>query len=217
MDPQQCLLPTSFVDSDHPRIVEQARALTRDASSPADAAAALFLAVRDTYRYNPYVTTLAPEDYRASRLMDGSSHFCVPKAIVFAALCRAVGIPAALGFADVRNHLSTPRLVEWLRNEVFVFHGYVALHIAGRWLKASPTFNKELCEKFGVPPLDFDGRSDALLQAYTRDGRRHMEYVEDHGLHADLPFKTMCAAWAEAYPHLFGPDGVMPPPAEEFR
>ena len=33
--------------------------------------------------------------------------FCVNKAVLLAALARAVGIPARLGFADVRNHLSS--------------------------------------------------------------------------------------------------------------
>lgn len=215
MDPRDFLSPTEFVDSEHPLVVERAGSLAGDAPSPAAAASRLFRAVRDGYRYDPYVTGLTRQQYRASRLIERSRLFCVPKAIVFAAFCRALGLPAALGFADVRNHLSTPRLVEWLRSDLFVFHGYVAVHIEGRWLKASPTFNKELCEKFGVPPLEFDGTSDALLQAYNGEGQRHMEYVNDHGLHADLPFETMCAAWAEAYPHLTGPQGLFEAPPEE--
>lgn len=35
-----------------------------------------------------------------------------------------------------------------------------------------PTFHAELCARFGVPPIDFDGEHDALLHAFDRRGRQ---------------------------------------------
>ena len=54
--------------------------------------------------------------------------------------------------------------------DLFVYHGYSTLFIGGRWTKASRAFNAELCARFGVPPLEFDGTHDALLHAFTGDG-----------------------------------------------
>jgi transglutaminase-like putative cysteine protease len=205
--PADCLRATDTIDADHPRVRDTAASVAGDAASPADVARRLFVHVRDRFRYDPYALLTEPEHYRASALLERSRLFCVPKAIVFVALARACGIPAVLGFADVRNHLATPKVLERLRSDLFVFHGFGALHLDGRWVKASPTFNRELCAFFGVPPLEFDGRHDAMLQAFDAEGRETMEYVHDRGLRDDFPFDEMVSAWREAYPHLFDARG----------
>ena len=74
--------------------------------------------------------------------------------------------------------------------DLFVFHGYVAMEVDGAVHKASPAFNRELCARFGVPPLEFDGTADALMHAYDGSGHRYMEYVKDRGLHLDLPLEA---------------------------
>jgi hypothetical protein len=100
----------------------------------------------------------------------------------------------------VRNHLSTPRLLELMGTDVFRWHGYAVLYLDGRWLKASPAFNAELCARFGVAPLDFDGTADALLHAYDGRGERYMEYLDDHGDFDDLPFQQLADAMQTHYP-----------------
>lgn len=113
---------------------------------------------------------------------------------------RAAGIPAGLGFADVRNHLHTPGLRERMNgSELFVYHGYAQLWLRGRWVKATPAFNTELCARFGVAPMEFDGVHDALLHEFSADGARHMEYVHDRGSYADLPFGEIMDAFREHY------------------
>jgi len=68
------------------------------------------------------------------------------------------GIPARLGFCDVKNHLTSEKLLRVLKGvDLFVWHGYVELHIDGRAIKVTPAFNAALCARFGVPPLE--GRS----------------------------------------------------------
>lgn len=159
----------------------------------------LFAAVRDGLRYDPYTVDHTAEGYRASVIVEQSNAFCVPKAILLTALARSVGIPARLGFADVRNHLATPKLLESMGTDVFVFHGYSVLYLDGCWLKAAPTFNRELCERFGVSPQEFDGTADALLHAFDAEGRRHMEYIEDRGTFDDVPFEEMMRVLEETY------------------
>jgi len=99
----------------------------------------------------------------------------------------------------VRNHLTSERLRSLMRTDIFVFHGYSELYLDGRWVKATPAFDAGLCDHFGVEPLVFDGRTDALFHEYTADGTRHMEYIRDRGHYADLPFDDMVAAFDDVY------------------
>lgn len=196
------LAPTSFLDSTHPDVVAFAERVTAGAQSDAERARRLFAAVRDEIRYDPYTLPTGPEEYRASHVLRAGKAFCVPKAVVLAAAARTAGIPSRLAFADVRNHLQTERLREQMGTDLFVWHGYATLWIDGAWRKASPAFNRELCERFGVEPLDFDGSSDALLHQFSGDGSRYMEYVTDHGMFEDLPLDLLLGELRAAYPKL---------------
>jgi transglutaminase-like putative cysteine protease len=169
-----------------------------------DKAIRLFNAVRDGLWYDPYSVNPVRENYRASVILQQTAAYCVPKAIVMAAAGRAAGLPTRLGFADVRNHLATPRLLEQLGTDIFAFHGFTEIYLEDRWVKVTPTFNSELCERFGVLPLEFDGFSDALFQPFDAAGRRHMEYIRDRGSFADFPFEEMLRVYAEVYPSLGG-------------
>ena len=186
-------------DFDEPAVREWAEGVTKGADDDVAKARALFADVRDRIRYSPYPPAFGPEAFTASAVLASESNWCVPKAILLTAGARAAGIPARLGFADVRNHLSSEKLLAAMGTDLFVYHGYVALYVGGDWRKASPAFNAELCERFGVPPLDFDGTSDALLHAYDGEGRRHMEYVNDRGTWTDLPLEDLTAAFREHY------------------
>ncbi len=198
-DPADYLRPTRFVDSNHPDVVAYAVKATEGCTTPIDRAQRLFLTVRDGLRYDPYTFSIDPDAYRASTVVHQSSGFCVPKAILLTAAARAIGIPALVGFADVRNHLTSERLRNLMKTDVFVFHGYTVMHLDGRWVKATPAFDVALCDHFGVQPLTFDGRSDAMFHELTPDGSRHMEYIRDRGHFADLPFDEMLAAFEEVY------------------
>jgi len=104
-----------------------------------------------------------------------------------------------VGFATVRNHLATKQLVEFIGSDLFVWHGFVEFYLSGKWVKATPAFNKELCERHQVPPLEFNGREDSLFQPYNLENRKFMEYVGFHGIYADIPVDTIVAGWKEAY------------------
>ncbi|HEU4924574.1 MAG TPA: transglutaminase domain-containing protein, partial [Burkholderiales bacterium] len=167
-------------------------------------AVSLYYAVRDGVPYNPFLDFADPNVYKASAVLEASQGFCVGKAALLAAAARAEGIPARLRFADVRNHVCTPRLRELMGGDVFVYHGYVELEIEGRWLKATPAFDLALCERFGVVPLEFDGREDSIFHPFDEDDRRHMEYLRDRGVYADVPVDEIQQAFREAYPRFYG-------------
>lgn len=195
-----CLAPTRFLDFDAPAVRAYAARATAGATSARARAVALFYAVRDGLRYDPYSVSADPEAYRASRIAEAPAGFCVSKAVLLTAVARAAGIPARLGFADVRNHLATEKLRAHMGTDLFVFHGYSELHLDGAWRKATPAFNRELCARFGVPPLEFDGTADAMFHAFDREGRRHLEYVRERGSFVDLPFEEMLRVFREVYP-----------------
>ena len=205
--PPESLRPAEFVDSDHPVVVEFAQSVVHGADGDRERVRRLFVAVRDRVRYDPYNLAEDPKDYRASAILGRDSAWCVPKAVALAAAARAVGIPAMLGFSDVRNHLSTPKLLALMGTDLFVYHGWVNMYIDGHWHKASPAFNSELCERFGVSPLEFDGTDDALMHQYDGAGRRHMEYVRERGIFPDLPFTEVMSALHQTYGNLLTPPG----------
>ncbi|MDP3253812.1 MAG: transglutaminase family protein [Hydrogenophaga sp.] len=203
----QHLAPTRFIDHDHPAVKafvgEHAQG-----STPRERAATLYLAVRDRVRYDPYRIDLSPRGMSASNALEQGHGWCVPKAVLLAAVCRADGIAARLGFADVRNHLSTERLRKTMGTDVFAWHGYTSIWLDGAWRKATPAFNIELCEKFGLLPLEFDGTQDSLYHPFDREGRQHMEYVNERGAFDDLPLAQLSAAFRQIYPDMPSADAV---------
>jgi transglutaminase-like putative cysteine protease len=201
------LSPAEYVDSDHPAIRQHAEKLTAGLALDAARAKVLYEAVRDSIRYDPYVDYTVPESFRASSVLAAGTGYCVGKAALYAALCRAAGIPARIGLSDVRNHLSTPRLLEAVGTDVFSYHGYVEVHLGSRWLKATPTFNASLCAKLGVEALAFDGTRDALFQPFDGEGRAFMDYVVNHGTFFDVPAKFLMGEMARLYPALCRPGG----------
>jgi transglutaminase-like putative cysteine protease len=209
MEPNACLpeflASSAFVDSDSSEVrAFVARSLEGAKNLPATARAIrLFDAVRDRIRYDPFNVGTAEDDYRASRIAGRPANYCVPKAILLTAALRAAGIPAAVGFADVRNHLNSPKLAELMGTDLFIYHGYVALWLDGRMFKVTPAFNTELCERFGVKQLIFDGQSDALFHEFDTNSQRHMEYVNDRGWFADPPIPQLLRDFRTIYPKLW--------------
>ena len=201
-NPDDCLRATAFIDSDHPDVVAYAAQAMGDADSAIDKAVRLYYAVRDDIRYDPYNIDLSPSGMRASTVLQTGRGWCVNKAVLLAAVCRVAGIPAALGFADVRNHLSTERLREAMGTDLFHYHGYTALFLDGQWVKATPAFNLSLCEKMSLKPLEFDGRADSIYHPFDLSGARHMEYVTFRGERADLPLEELLQAFAVYYPNM---------------
>src|SRR5512136_66081 len=198
--PASYLNPTAIIDSDHPGVIQKAREVAgRMPGGPVETAVRLYYAVRDGIWYDPYLPFYRPEHYRASRVLEKGRAFCIGKAGLLCALARARGIPARLAFADVRNHLATRQLIEFLGTDLFVYHGVTEFYLDGRWVKATPAFNIELCRRHGVDPLEFDGREDSLFQPFNAAGRRFMEYVNERGSFHDITVEGIVQAWQTSY------------------
>ena len=196
------LEPGRFVDSAHSGIIKFSGA-NSSGKTERERAVSLYYAVRDTIRYNPFLDFTDPAVFTASAVLDAGQGFCIGKAALLAACARASGIAARVGFADVKNHLTSPRLAETMGSDLFVFHGYTELLLEDRWVKATPAFNLALCRKFRVKPLEFDGRSDSIFHPFDEDERRHMEYLRDRGSYADVPVAEIQQAFRDAYPRFY--------------
>jgi transglutaminase-like putative cysteine protease len=200
MNPEkQHLQPTPIIESDHASVKAFVHKHVAGSDNPKDQAVNLYYAVRDEIRYNPYKFELSVNGLKASTTLAVGEAWCVPKAALLAACCRVMGIPARVGFADVRNHLSTKRMREQMKTDVFHWHGYTTIHLGGKWVKATPAFNVELCEKFRLRTLDFDGHKDSIYHPFDLDGNKHMDYILFRGEYNDVPLEEMRESFKALY------------------
>ncbi|MCD4721045.1 MAG: transglutaminase family protein [Desulfobacula sp.] len=197
------LNPTYYIDSDHPAVIAFANKNSKSDVTEIEKAMDLYYAVRDGIRYNPYSMEPGKESMKASAVLNKGQGYCVAKAVLLAACARSQNIPARLGFADVKNHLTTKRLMRLMGTDVYIYHGYTELFLNNKWVKATPAFNLELCNNFNVRPLEFDGTKDSIFHPFDRSGNKHMEYVKDHGAFADLPWDMIMTESKKSYPVYF--------------
>lgn len=196
------LLPTPIINADHDAVRAYARQQAGPSENPVDQAVSLYYAVRDGIRYNPYKFELTVNGLKASTTLAEGEAWCVPKAALLAACCRVMEIPARVGYADVRNHLSTKRMREAMKTDIFHWHGYTPIFLQGKWVKATPAFNRELCEKFRLRTLDFDGKADSIYHPFDLDGNRHMDYIKFRGEYDDVPLQEMKETFEDMYKRL---------------
>ena len=194
------LKETEFLNYSDPAIQQAVRQHSSPDRSDKENAVSLYYYARDAFRYDPYLTSLDRTNFHASEILKLGRGYCVAKAVLYAAFLRGAGIPSRLGFADVKNHMTSTRLARLMKTDIFYYHGYTEVFLNGKWLKATPAFNVELCERAGTFPLEFDGTEDSVFHPFSKDGSRHMEYVRDHGNFADLPYDLIIARFDEFYP-----------------
>jgi transglutaminase-like putative cysteine protease len=195
----QYLRATDIIDADHADIRKFAQETIGNSRDIVEKAIRLYYAVRDSIRYDPYYPFFLPEYYRASQVLKNRRGFCIPKVSLLCAAGRACGIPSRPGFAHVRNHLATKQLLEFMGSDIFVFHAFTEFYLEGKWVKATPAFNRELCERHGVAPLEFNGREDSIFQPYNNEQRKFMEYIEFLGSYQDIPVDEIVAAFKTTY------------------
>ena len=185
------LQPTSIIDCDHEMIKEKAEEVTKRREESIEKARNLFYFVRDEIKYNPYMPRYLPEHFRASDTLLRKDGFCVQKAVLLVALSRAVGIPARLGFAVIRNHLLPEKMAKMIHGNTLPDHGYAELYLKDRWTKATPVFDLEMCQKNRIVPVEFDGENDAKFHSHNQDGQLHIEYVLNRGPYDDVPLDAI--------------------------
>lgn len=195
----QYLSSTAIIDSDNKITISYAMDIVGKAQEPIEQAVKLYYAVRDDIWYNPYLPFHLPQHYRASNTIQQKCGFCISKSVVLCATARVCGIPSRIGFATVRNHLASKKFIAIIGGNLFLYHAFTEFYLGGKWIKATPTFNIELCHKHRIPPLEFNGREDSIFHAYTCNSTKFMEYVAYHGSYADVPLAEILAAWEKTY------------------
>jgi len=198
-DMPEYLVSTATMDCDHPAIKARAGQVTAGLDNAGAKAKALFYFVRDSIRYNIYSPFHLLEHYRASWILERKEGYCVQKAVLLSALARAAGIPARLGFADLKNHRMPDKLLHERGTNQIVYHSYSALYLDGRWLKATPAFDAAMCRRLKVPLVEFDASHDAMFPARDLDGRPFIEYTQDRGFFDDIPLDDVLKARTELY------------------
>jgi len=196
---EKYLKPTATIDCDAKSIKEKARELTTGQEEVTERAKCLFYFVRDEIKYNMYSPFYLVEHYKASAILHRREGYCVQKAVLLAALARAIDIPARLRFADIRNHILSEKALEVLGTNLMVYHGYDELYIKGKWIKATPIFDVKMCQEKRIIPVEFDGKDHAILHSHNREGKLHFEYIQDHGHYKDLPLNEILNAWVQTY------------------
>ncbi len=198
-DVDKYLDPTSTMDCDNPAIQAQAEQIASGLEDPSLRARALFYFVRDDIRYNIYSPFHLLEHYRASWILERGEGYCVQKAVLLSALARAAGIPSRLGFADLINHRMPDKLLGERGTNHIVYHSYSALYLNGRWLKATPAFDIDMCRRQRLTPVEFDAENDAMFPPQGVDGNPFIEYTEDRGFFDDVPLNDILEARTELY------------------
>jgi len=195
----QYLLPGKFIESDDPLVIEFANNTIGGAIDEVEKVLRLFYRIRDDILYDPYLPMGETSSYSGKVALETGRGWCVPKSALLTACARATGIKARPGYADVVNHMATPGLLDAMGTDVFAWHSYTELFLNDKWVKATPAFNKSMCDKFGLKPLDFDGENDSLFHEFDKSGNKHMEYVKDRGTFQDVPFEKILSTFTEIY------------------
>lgn len=197
------LTPTYFFDFNTPIVQKMIAEYKQTSESHKQIAVSIYLKVRDEWQYDPYTISLSKAALKASTIAAKTSGNCVEKSILLIACFRALGMPSRLHLGKVRNHIAAERLIEKFGSNELTPHGMVNVYLNDQWLKLSPAFNKSLCKKFHVPPLDFDAETNSFLQQYTNKGDLFMEYTDDYGHFEDVPIEFMRGNLKAHYPHIF--------------
>ena len=198
-DPSLCTGPTPFITSNESsirRCIERLDVLGR---TSVERAVRVFKFVRDDIAYD-FLAKLTPQEYEASYTLRVGKGFCTQKAVLLAALGRAAGIPTALVLTDLRDDSLPERVIRAMGgSNLFEYHGLVAFHLDGRWVKADATLSPDVVRRRRYRPVEFDGRKDALLAATTLEGKPHIRYESVRGVYADLPFDEMVRVLKERF------------------
>jgi len=208
---EDTLKPTFFMDFDHLIVQGKARELTEGIPKEDEIGKAikLFYFVRDQIRYTVKDANKSynKENWKSSITIEKGYGFCIPKSILLASLARAVGIPSRLHYVDIINHMTSENLKKRMGSNLFIFHGFVELFLAGKWVESNCAFDKELCIRKDFPWVDFDGKKDGLFASTNKNGELFVEYVKDHGVYNDAPHQKIMEAWAEGYPSRYDDNG----------
>src|SRR5262249_16134041 len=157
MNPKSSIQPGYCIDSDSKEVGATASKATAGCRSAREKATRLFDFVRDEIRYNFAPNVRGRGDFKASHTLPLANGFCMQNAALYAALCRASGIPARIGFQNIRDYKITGRFQELMGSNELWGHGMNAVYLDGRWLAVDCTLDRGLVERKNYRLVEFDG------------------------------------------------------------
>ena len=180
------LKPTEFIDSDNPDIVSKAEELTDGCADDKEKLGNIYYFVRDfpydildSFRY------LAEGKRQASDVLNNGKAFCMGKASMFAALCRASGIPSRIGFQQLHcpdKPFMNEEVAKIWGDRKLPWHSLGEAYLGGKWLKLDATIDKEFAARKGrVYSQEFDGVHDipSVEGPLIKDLPSHKDYPKD--------------------------------------
>lgn len=202
------LQPTEFFDFHKKRVKEKAIEITKGLKEDKEKAVALFYWVQNKIKYNMF--TYYPKikaNLKASVTLRRMNGFCMSKATLLSTFARAVNIPARIHMVDIINHKISKRVVDLMGTNAFHCHAYSELFLNGKWVKATPVFDRETSIKGGfLPIIEFDGENDALFEPIGEDGNIFVEYIGDYGSYADVPIEKIDQIFSKKYSQWYNGD-----------
>ncbi len=187
----QALKPTPIIESDNEKVVEKACEVSASCDNYVEKTRRIFEFARDEIVYNFAPDVDSKEILKASHTLRIGNGFCIQKAVLFAALCRAAGIPAKIGFQHIRSHKIVGKILDFRGSNEFEYHGLNSVYLKGKWIKLDCTLDKKLSEKKGYKLVEFDPEEDSLFPEYDLAGRPHFDILKEHGFFCDIPQKII--------------------------
>lgn len=174
-DLAEALAPNAFVQSDAPALVEAARRVVGDERDPWIAAQRLERFVNEHVQQKTLDVAFAS----ALETFESGRGDCSEHAVLLAALCRAVGLPARVAMG----------IVYW--RGLFGGHAWTEVWIGGRWWALDGTIGRGFADathlRFGSTTLASGGFSGALFGVLARLGGIRLEILETEEMPADEP------------------------------
>ena len=201
-DLEPYLKSTEFFDYEVETVRNKAMEITKDLKTDKEKSIALFYYVRNGLKYNmmTYIPKIR-DNFKASITLQRGDGFCVSKSILLSSMARAVGIPARIHLVDLINHKISQKVIDLMGTNIMYYHGYSEFLLNGKWIKLTPSFDPATAVKGGfIPMVEFDGEHDAVFPEFDNEGNRFGEYLEDRGVHADLPLEDIDKVFSEKYP-----------------
>jgi len=147
------LLPSQYIDYDHPRVAEKAAALADGVSSELDLVKICFEFVRDDIKHS-WDYRMNPVTCKASDVLIHGTGYCYAKSHLLAALLRANAIPAGLCYQRLTVAADGPPYCLHGLNAVYLKqHGWYRIDARGN----KPGVAAEFCpptEKLAFPIID---------------------------------------------------------------
>ncbi len=184
---EKALTATPIINSEHKLILEKAKEITGMDPRPVERARRIFNFVRDEVSYNFVPEVKREEDLKASHTLGLGNGFCVQKAVLFTALCRASGIPAKIGFQHICSHKIVGKILEFRGSNEFYYHGLTSAYLNGKWIKLDCTLDRNLVTRKGYVLVEFSPDKDVLFPKYDLVGEPHFDILAEHGFFFDVP------------------------------